>query len=65
MYNENRKKSIQKYLANQKQIRFWVKPEEYDLMQKVAKEQGFDSMRKFFLTAIYEKMGKDRMEFFE
>ena len=51
-----RSKSTQRYLSTLKQIRFWVKPEEYELMQKKAEEQGYDSMRKFFLDAIYEKM---------
>ena len=51
-----RSKSTQRYLSTLKQIRFWVKPEEYELMQKVAEEQGYGSMRQFFLDAIYEKM---------
>lgn len=54
--DEKRSKSIQSYLKNLKQIRFWVKPEEYEKMQEAAKEQGYPSMRQFFIDAIYEKM---------
>ncbi len=56
MYNETSRKATVKYLAKLKEIRFRVKPEEYEKMQKAAKMQGYESMRQFFLAAINEKM---------
>ena len=44
------------YLSKLKEIRFRVKPEEYEEMQKSAEKQGYTSMRQFFLAAIKEKM---------
>lgn len=57
MYNENAKKSTMRYLAKLKEIRFRVKPEEYNIMCQAAKKQGYSSMRQFFLAAINEKIG--------
>lgn len=56
MYNENTKRNTMKYLAKLKEIRFRVKPEEYEAMRKAAEAKGFSSMRQFFLAAIYEKI---------
>lgn len=58
VYSESQKKATTKYLKNLKEIRFRVKPEDYERFQKAAKEMGYDSMRQFFLDAIEEKMGK-------
>lgn len=52
------KEATMKYLATLKEIRFRVKPEEYDLYQKAAKAQGYDSMRQFYLAAIEEKIAR-------
>ena len=59
MYNENTKRNTMKYLAKLKEIRFRVKPEEYEAMQKAAADQGFGSMRQFFLSAIHEKISRN------
>lgn len=58
MYNENTKRNTMKYLAKLKEIRFRVKPEEYEAMQKAAADQGFGSMRQFFLDAINQSIKK-------
>ena len=55
-YDESSKKRTMKYLATLKEIRFRVKPEEYELFRKAAEDQHYESMRQFFLDAIYEKM---------
>lgn len=62
MYNESKKKATIKYLATLKEIRFRVKPEEYDKMQKAAHDQGFASMRQFFLAAIDRMMYNQSVE---
>ena len=59
VYNEKQKISIEKYLSKLKEIRFRVKPEEYEKMQEAAAAQGYSSMRQFFLAAIYDKMYTD------
>lgn len=56
MYNENTKKCTMRYLAKLKEVRFRVKPEEYEIMCQAAEEQGYSSMRQFFLAAINEKI---------
>ena len=55
-YDEKAKIRSMKYLAKLKEIRFRVKPEEYELFRKAAEDQHYKSMRQFFLDAIYEKM---------
>lgn len=57
-YTEASKNATLRYLAKQKQIRFWVKPELYEHFQECAKEQGYTSMRQFFLDAITAKCEK-------
>ena len=57
MYNENTKKCTMRYLAKLKEIRFRVKPEEYEIMCQAADRLGYSSMRQFFLAAINEKIG--------
>ena len=56
MYNETSKKATMKYLDKLKEIRFRVKPEDYDRYEAAAKEAGYPSMRQFFITAIEEKI---------
>ncbi len=56
MYNESQKKATIKYLQKLKDIRFRVKPEEYQEMQDAAKKAGYSSMRQFFLDAISDKI---------
>lgn len=58
VYNERQKRSIEKYLSKLKEIRFRVRPEEYERMQEAAAAQGYSSMRQFFLAAINDKMNK-------
>lgn len=58
MYNENIKNNTMRYLSKLKEIRFRVKPEEYEEMRKGAEKQGYSSMRQFFLDAIKEKIQK-------
>ena len=45
-----------KYLATLKEIRFRVKPEEYERYEQAAKEQGYESMRQFYMDAIEAKI---------
>lgn len=56
MYDEKRKESIMKYLSTLKEIRFRVKPEEYNEMKAYADDHGYKSMRQFYLDAIKEFM---------
>ena len=49
-YNQKQKESTIKYLKTLKEIRFRVKEE--------AKQAGYPSMRKFYMDAIQEKVGK-------
>lgn len=56
MYNENTKRNTMKYLAKLKEVRFRVKPEEYEAMREAAADQGFGSMRQFFLDAINQSI---------
>ena len=44
------------YLKKLKEIRFRVSPEDYKRFEAAAKEQGYPSMRQFFLAAIEEKI---------
>lgn len=59
MYNENSKRSTMKYLAKLKEIRFRIKPEEYDVIEKARIAQGYSCMRQFMLAAIREKIGTE------
>ena len=56
MYNEASKKATMKYLDKLKEIRFRVKPEDYERYEEAAKKAGYDSMRQFFIAAIEEKI---------
>lgn len=55
-YNEKSKEYTMKYLEKLKEIRFRVKPEEYQRYEEAAKKAGYPSMRQFYLDAIEEKV---------
>lgn len=57
-YNERQKEYTMKYLDKLKEIRFRVKPEEYETYEKAAKAAGYPSMRQFYIDAINEKIEK-------
>lgn len=57
-YNEKKKEYTMKYLEKLKEIRFRVKPEEYEIYEKAAKIAGYPSMRQFYMDAIKEKVEK-------
>lgn len=57
-YNEKQKEYTMKYLEKLKEIRFRVKPEEYQMYEKAAKEAGYPSMRQFYMDALAEKTEK-------
>ena len=55
-YNEDSKKRTMKYLEKLKEIRFRVKPEEYEKYEEAAQRAGYPSMRQFYIDAINEKI---------
>ena len=55
-YNEDSKNRTMKYLEKLKEIRFRVKPEEYEKDEEAAKRAGYPSMRQFYIDAINEKI---------
>jgi len=57
-YSEKQKEYTMKYLEKLKEIRFRVKPEEYQRYEKAAKEAGYPSMRQFYMDALSEKVEK-------
>lgn len=57
-YSEKQKEYTMKYLGSLKEIRFRVKPEEYQRYEEAAKAAGYPSMRKFYMDAIEEKVEK-------
>ena len=57
-YNEKQKEYTMKYLEKLKEIRFRVKPEEYEKYEQEAKIAGYSSMRQFYLDALQEKIEK-------
>lgn len=57
-YNEKQKEYTKKYLEKLKEIRFRVKPEEYQKYEEAAKAAGFPSMRQFYMEALKEKVEK-------
>lgn len=56
MYNETSKKATMKYLNTLKEIRFRVKPEEFEVYEAAAAAAGYSSMRQFYMDAIQEKV---------
>ena len=57
-YDEKQKEYTMKYLEKLKEIRFRVKPEEFEVYEKASKKAGYPSMRQFYLDAIQEKVEK-------
>lgn len=57
-YSEKQKEYTMKYLEKLKEIRFRVKPEEYEKYEQAAKSAGYPSMRQFYLDALNEKVEK-------
>lgn len=57
-YDEKRKEYTMRYLEKLKEIRFRVKPEEYEKYKKAAEAGGYPSMRAFYMDAIKEKAEK-------
>lgn len=55
-YNEKQKEYTMKYLEKLKEIRFRVKPEEFERYETAAKKAGYPSMRQFYIDAIEEKI---------
>ena len=57
-YDEKQKEYTLKYLEKLKEIRFRVKPEEFEVYEKAAQKAGYPSMRQFYLDALQEKVEK-------
>ena len=57
-YSKKQKEYTIKYLEKLKEIRFRVKPEEYDQYENAAKSAGYPSMRQFYMDALKEKTEK-------
>ncbi len=57
-YTEKQKEYTMKYLEKLKEIRFRVKPDEYQKYERAAKKAGYPSMRQFYMDAISEKVEK-------
>lgn len=57
-YDAKKKEYLIKYLEKLKEIRFRVKPEEYEKYEAAAKKAGYPSMRQFYIDAINEKAEK-------
>lgn len=57
-YSEKQKEYTMKYLGKLKEIRFRVKPEEFERYETAAKKAGYPSMRQFYIDAIEEKIKK-------
>lgn len=57
-YNEKQKEYTMKYLEKLKEIRFRVRPEEFERYEKAAGAAGYPSMRQFYMDALQEKVEK-------
>lgn len=55
----DRKEYHNEYLKKLKEVRFRVKPEEFEEMEQAAARMGYRSMRQFLLTAIKEKIERE------
>lgn len=55
-YDKKQKEYTMKYLETLKEIRFRVKPEEYEKYEEAAKKAGYPSMRQFYIAALEEKV---------
>ena len=56
--SEKQKEYTMKYLEKLKEIRFRVRPEEYQKYEEAAEKAGYPSMRQFYMDAIDEKVNK-------
>ena len=57
-YTKKQKEYTMKYLEKLKEVRFRVKPDEYERYEQAAKRAGYPSMRQFYMDAITEKVEK-------
>lgn len=57
-YSKKQKEYTMKYLEKLKEIRFRVKPEEFEVYERAAQAAGYPSMRQFYIDAINEKVEK-------
>lgn len=55
----DRKEYHNEYLKKLKEVRFRVKPEEFEEMEQAAARMGYRSMRQFLLSAIKEKIERE------
>lgn len=47
-----------RYFGKLKEIRFWVKPEEFEAYERAAKSSGYRSIRQFYIDAINDKIAQ-------
>lgn len=52
MYNNKQKEYTMKYLKTLKEVRFRVKPEEYERWEKAAEKANFPSLRQYYMYCI-------------
>lgn len=52
----DRKEYHNEYLKKLKEVRFRVKPEEFEQYEEAAARMGYRSMRQFIMAAIAEKI---------
>ena len=57
-YSKKQKEYTMKYLEKLKEIRFRVKPEEFEVYERAAQAAEYPSMRQFYIDAINEKVEK-------
>lgn len=57
-YSAKQKEYTMKYLEKLKEIRFRVKPEEFQKYEEAAEKGGYSSMRQFYMDALKEKVEK-------
>lgn len=55
----DRKEYHSEYLKKLKEVRFRVKPEEFEEMEQAAARMRYRSMRQFLLAAIKEKIERE------
>ena len=58
----DRKEYHAKYLKKLKEVRFRVKPEEFERYEEAAARLGYRSMRQFIIAAINEKIERGASE---
>lgn len=55
-YNDKQKGYTVKYLEKLKEIRFRVKPEEFEKYKSASEKAGYPSMRQFYIDALDDKV---------